>query len=86
MNYRVLKKNQEVFAFGTYNPLIESIPRTPDKLPDKDPDEKEQWKFRKSVFKAYKSDTPKLMKRCFEEDWKNCQTSLPKLIKNPVEL
>ena len=37
------------------------------------------------MFYPYKWDKPKLLEKCFEEDWKRCE-ALPKLIKNPEEL
>lgn len=40
---------------------------------------KTPWDFSKSIFAAYKSDTPELLDRCFEADWEN--SKIPKLVK-----
>jgi NLR family CARD domain-containing protein 3 len=52
------------------NPPIRVRPKTP-------------WDFNKSIFAAYKQDTPELLDNCFETDWENSR--IPKIVKGDGE-
>lgn len=58
-------------------------PRPDPKIPPFRIRPKTPWDFNKSIFAAYKQDTPELLDNCFETDWENSR--IPKIVKGDDE-